>query len=100
MEIDIRFYNLNQSWYFTRICEWNSHKLKVEIRRNAYDNQSYARCYKYDGNKWYIVCSMPIAHCKCKDVTYVMKEERYPTMQELFLLDSETLLDTAKQIIE
>ncbi|MBT6046398.1 MAG: hypothetical protein HOG49_06210 [Candidatus Scalindua sp.] len=99
-EIDIRFYNRSQSWHFVRIQEWDGHKLKASICRNAYDNQSSAKCFKFDGNKWNLVFSMPIQDCKCKDVSYVMKEDRYPKMQELFLLDSETLLEKAKTIID
>jgi hypothetical protein len=99
IEIDIRFYNKNQSWYFIRIQEWDGHKLKASICRNAYDNQSYARCYKFDGNKWNVVCSIPIQDCKCKAISYVMKEVNFPRMQESFLLDSETLLELAKKII-
>ena len=63
-EIDTRFYNKDQSWYFIRIVKWNNHKLKVVIRRNAYDHQSYAKCYKFDGKQWNVVNSMPIEDCK------------------------------------
>ncbi|MBT6051394.1 MAG: hypothetical protein HOG49_31725 [Candidatus Scalindua sp.] len=97
-EIDTRFYNKDQSWYFIRIVKWNNHKLKVVIRRNAYDHQSYAKCYKFDGKQWNVVNSMPIEDCKCQVVSYAQKE--VDARKELFLQDSQTLFEIAKKIIK
>jgi|1_EtaG_2_1085319.scaffolds.fasta_scaffold02044_6 hypothetical protein len=73
------------------------HKLKAEIRRNAYDDQSYARCYKFDGNKWNLVCSIPIKDCECQVVSYVCK--KIDARKDLFFQDSQTLFEIAKKII-
>ena len=113
IEIDKRFFKSNQSWCYTRIITlkiqkakfsehskavtYDEHKLKAEIRRNAYDDQSDARCYKFDGNKWNLVCSIPIKDCECQVVSYVCK--KIDARKDLFFQDSQTLFEIAKKII-
>ena len=74
--ISQRCYYQDQSWYFERTVSLRegttkSIKLKVSIRRNAYDNQSYARVYMWDGTKWNQVVNSPITECVCKIISYV-----------------------------
>lgn len=97
--ISDRCYLLSQSWYFERVIAYasptRSFKLKVDIRRNAYDNQSHARVCQWDGTKWQIVVDAPIAECECKKISYVS-----PNVKSLdFEADSIRLLKEALQIV-
>lgn len=75
--ISERCYNQDQSWYFERTVkvknEFNERSLRVTIRRNAYDNQSYARVDVWDTSKnvWNRVVNAPITECECKRISYV-----------------------------
>jgi len=94
--IDTRFYNQDQSWWFERIVKLDDgQKLKVVIRRNAYDFQSSAVCKRWDGNKWHLVNSMPIKDCACKPVSYVDKSPN----KALFEKDAKALIAIAKEIV-
>lgn len=64
-------YVANQSWYY----EWvgiHERKFKVSIRRNAYDEQSWARGFVYDpvGSKWNQIVNNHIKECDCQSVSY------------------------------
>lgn len=93
--ISEQFYNQNQSWYYVRIIEKDSHKMKVFIRRNAYDNQSCAQVERWDGTKWQFVYDKPIMECQCKVVSYVQTDAK----KDKFSLDADELLKTAIQIV-
>jgi hypothetical protein len=69
--ISERVYQQNQSWYFERTVLIGGEKLKVEIRRNAYDDQSYGRVMKWDGNEWKQVVHSPIQLLQCRHISYV-----------------------------
>ena len=105
MNIDVRFFKGRQSWNYTRIYVSGSlaignlgeHKLRVTIKRDSLDAQSYARCDRWDGTKWQQVCSIPIKHCLCHAISYV--ESDTPALEGLFAADSTELLELAKKII-
>lgn len=94
--ISEQLYNQNQSWYFIKIIEIQSHKIKVDIRRNAYDNQSHATIERWNGSEWKLVYQKPIMDCKCKVVSYVEKNVE----KTLFEADANELIDTAIKILE
>lgn len=50
-----------QGWCLSNIVAVDSHRFRVEIRRDAYDDQSYARCDRWDGSAWQPVVDRPIA---------------------------------------
>lgn len=72
-QISERVYNQDQSWYYERTVSVGSHKLKIDIRRNAYDNQSYGRVHRWDGTKWQLVVEAPITELNCSVISYVDK---------------------------
>jgi len=47
--------------------------LRVDIRRNAYEFQSWARGYVFDhdAKKWNLLVNIPITQCQCLKVNYV-----------------------------
>ncbi len=78
--ISERFYNQDQSWFFERTTKFESTcgipqtvKLKTEIRRNAYDCQSYARVFVWNGSEWKLVLNAPITHCECVEACYTSR---------------------------
>lgn len=96
----------DQSWYYelmlryvdpryTRTSERGTGRLRVSIRRNAFDMQSHAKVQKWDGKQWQDVCARHISECKCKDVSYVQKK----MAPEAFHVDATTLLNDAFLIV-
>ena len=77
-EIDLSVRNADHSWYWQQIREYSTkqvHLLRANIRRNAYDNQSYANIEKWsDERGWVIISSHSITDYPCAKVSYVTKE--------------------------
>jgi len=74
--ISTRVFNQDQSWVFQRTVEIKArknakHTLRINIRRNAYDNQSYAKVERWNGTEWKNVVNAPITECECKGISYV-----------------------------
>jgi len=93
--ISTRCWNMNQSWYYESIYK-KKHKLRVKIRRNAYDNQSFANVFRWDGNQWQLVCGKSIMECKCQTISYVNKDVTAADFKQ----DEEELLREALAIVE
>jgi len=95
--ISERLYNRDQSWYFERIVrkDVRSAPLKVDIRRNAYDNQSGARVWRWNGSEWKLVVDAPISDCVCRSVRYTNDASVSD-----FECDFDRLLNEALEIIE
>lgn len=98
--ISERVYNQNQSWYFEHTVLVNegttSFKLRVAIRRNAYDNQSYAHVDMWNGNEWKRVLGVPITECVCKSISYT----DVAVTKTAFVIDSnKLLLETCKIVL-
>ena len=100
--ISKRVWNSEQSWYFETVVELLSSdrclkKAKVEIRRNAYDDQSYARAYVLGDDKWERIVFKPIQLCHAKEISYTQKDDC--KLRNLFELDCNDLLDELDAII-
>jgi len=96
-EISERLWMQNQSWFYRRIVMRNGYKLRVDIKRNAYDVQSFARVKVWNRERlsWNWVCGCPITECDCKAISYVKKD---PSM-DIFRKDGEKLFNEALQIV-
>lgn len=97
--ISARFYNLHQSWIYERIIKVDDHKLRVVIRRNAYDDQSYVRGYALDPVKldWNCLVDKPIAGASCYSISYVLPVERANRL--LFEKDADAVIEELKSIV-
>lgn len=98
--ISTRVYNQDQSWYFQRTAEIKArgnkkHTLRVNIRRNAYDNQSYAKVERWNGTEWKNVVNAPITECECKGIAYVDNG----ISARHFEKDSDRLVQEAESIV-
>jgi len=100
-------WNANQSWCYESITEHGEGvRLRVKIRRNAYDNQSSAICERWDGDAWKQVVSRPIEQMECSVVSYTDLPVGYakPTTcrkvdPDLFLMDADDLRSRALAVI-
>lgn len=91
----------DQSWYYELTLRYadprcgGSRRLRVSIRRNAFDTQSYAKVQQWDGAQWQNVCSRHISECECKSVSYVDRDVK----PEQFHEDATMLLNDAFLIV-
>lgn len=69
--VNERIWNEKQSWYYESTLTISGRKIKIEIRRNAYDFQSWAIALLFDGNKWNQIAHIPHPQMKCMHVSYV-----------------------------
>lgn len=55
-KLDERLWNAQQSWSYEAIYELTSgrdvHKIRIYIKRNAYDAQSHLKVERWDGSEW------------------------------------------------
>lgn len=89
-------YKEHQSWWYRKVVIIDSHKLRVNIRRNAYDEQSYANVERWDGTKWQVIHDLPITDCACKTVSYVMEN----ITASSFAIDADNLISIAMNILK
>lgn len=109
-QLNVKFYNHDQSWHHETLWKCTIHsedrtatwpprvyKVKVEIRRNAYDDQSYQRAYAFDHTaaKWNLIVNSPIKGAACYDVSYVCKDAKVA----LFHKDAEAVLKEVALIL-
>jgi hypothetical protein len=57
--IEQRYFTGSQSVNYTEIYSKNDKKIKIEIKSDAYQSQSYARGSVFDGAKWQPVYNIP-----------------------------------------
>ncbi len=97
--VSSRCYKQTQSWWFERILKFTSpvqsFKLRIVIRRNAFDFQSYGHVDMWDGNKWNNVIDVPITELESRKVDYVTLN----VTERDFENDCKSLLETALKIV-
>jgi len=93
--ISERVWNAGQAWNFQRTVATRHGNLRTTIRRNAYDDQSWSKVERWDGDKWQEVVTIPIEFLSCKTLSYVV---RGITKKE-FAADAKLLLDEAVKVI-
>ena len=115
--IDLSVRNVGQSWLWDEIRLYESvemidpddsesgwgestyHRLRASIRRNAYNDQSYANIEKWsDERGWVIINSHGIAEMPCASVSYVMKELD-DDKQDLFIQTADFLFGIGERFI-
>jgi len=76
--ISSQFFNQSQSWNYETIVRSAALKLRVHIRRNAYDDQSHIRGFVLDpvALKWNTLVDRPIGSGACSDVSYTSVESK------------------------
>ena len=90
--IDLSVRNANQSWVWQEIRKYDGHTLRANIRRNAYDDQSFANIEVFSPTAgWLVIASHPVSDFPCADVSYTqrdmsdaMGDKFFATTQDLF----------------
>jgi len=88
-------WNARSSWNYTAITDHEGTRLRVEIRRNAYDDQSHAICERWDGSTWQQVTSRPIEVMVSRIESYVTQTADI----EKFRQDADDLRSRALAVI-
>jgi hypothetical protein len=96
-KISQQFYNAHQSWYFERIVKHGKLKMRVDIRRNAYDFQSWVRGHIFDPvhMRWNLLVDRPIEGAKCAGANYVSTFEDIKP----FEADAESVLKELNELV-
>lgn len=89
----------NQSWHYQSLWKYGSERLRIDIRRNAYDDQSYARVdiWSRTDNRWNEIASRPFPMMRCLGLSYA---QRTPARAADFDGDRIALLSEARIILE
>jgi len=93
-----KVWNAHQSWYYeSLILLEDGTKVKVQIRRNAYDFQSFAQVSFFDQTtfKWREVAETPHPQMKCLNISYVQRGITAKDFEE----DEALLLSEARHLI-
>lgn len=74
-------YNSDQSWFAVETVKFQGHLLRITVRRNAYDAQSFAKTERWDGERWQEVDRLPITSLPkaTQEVSYVQPKEKKVT---------------------
>ena len=95
--IDERCWNQNQSWNYLSIhCDDQGNRFRVDIRRNAHDDQSHTKVEIWRREGWVFVHSIPIQQCFAAKVCCTDKKAPTDVMRDV----AKTLLRLAKEIID
>ena len=98
--ISERTWNANQSWNYEWLGKAGSHSVRVVIRRNAYDDQSFAKVDRFDGSAWKTIVSKAITFCECVELSYTDKRKgATERATDLFIDDRESLLREARLLL-
>ena len=99
------FFHESQSWMLTQVtlhegvhplhANATHVLLKVRIRRNAYDDQSWGQVRYWNADTWTCVIERPIQALGCAEVSYMTKEPDYA----LFESDADDLRKAALQVV-
>ncbi len=70
--IDICLKYQSQSWCWEEIRDYGGVKLRANIKRNAYDEQSHANIEQFSDQKgWLVIASHPIKKYSVSKISYV-----------------------------
>jgi len=87
-------FNADQSWFYNEILSLEGKKLRIEVRRNAYEMQSHAKVELWGGTEWNQLYWLPGCQVKMKR-SYVEKG----ITEADFADDRKELLRVAKALV-
>ena len=88
----------SQSYHYTQLCEYKGKKLRINIKRDSYDNQSYARIYIFKDDEWNKLASIDSPNMRTLDSVSVYSAIE-PT-ETSFIADNSILIKKAKLILD
>ena len=102
-EIDLSVRHAENSWYWQQIRDYSNretHRLRANIRRNAYDHQSYANIERWSNERgWVIISCHPITDYPCAKV-WSGREQLTDNDHEWFIQSAECLFAIGVKFIE
>ena len=103
-KIDETYFNGSQSVNFKGIYKMNENKIKLSIKKDSYDKQSYARAYVFDKNtlNWNLLDYIPYSQMQVnlKEVFCYRKADSLSFAEKMaFFDDIKTLKNKAKNIL-
>ena len=102
-EIDLSVRHAENSWYWQQIRDYSNketHRLRANIRRNHYDNQSYANIERWSNERgWVIISCHAITDYPCAKV-WSGREQLTDRDHEWFIQSAEYLFAIGVKFIE
>lgn len=96
-------WHAEQSWYYEALWEASGEKLRLRIRRNTYDFQSYAIIEIYDPaqRKWNDLAAIPFANMASMAINAYTRPEDFERNHLIrnFEADENTLLNEARMVL-
>jgi len=86
----------SQSWNYERLLDHKGKRLKVLIKRDSYDNQSYAKMYIHKDDQWNLLTGIPYANMSSLSISYVDSN----ITDKDFVNDYLTLVNKSKLILD
>lgn len=104
MEILENLYNGRQSVVFEGICkitkEKINKKIRILIKKDSYDFQSYAKIQYWDGSEWKHVTSLDWNKTKSKELFHNKNVDELTTLERSHITsDKNELIKIAEEII-
>jgi len=90
-----RVWNSDQSWNLERVLSFGEHRLRLRIRHNAYDFQSYGRIERWNGDQWFVVHVIPGVSLKGK-MSYTQRDI---TVKHFSQADIDELMTVAASVL-
>jgi len=87
---------MHQTCHYELIQRAGTHRLRAQIERNAYDDQSFARIQRWDGAQWQGVSTWPISACASKAVSAYQRTDQDTTRHDRLLFEE----DAARLVAE
>ena len=84
----------------------NGHKLRIEIRRDGYKFQSWARLERWDGDKWRELATIPYGAMQTPDAQYGRRwriaenSGQWLELADYFADDRNRMIEQARLILE
>lgn len=104
-QLSRRLYYGSQSWLYESVWKMDrngegAYKIRVRIRRNAYDFQSWmiGEVWSHTDLKWNKVTELPIEGAACASVTYV-DDHLTQQQKDLFVKDEQTVLAEVAKVL-
>lgn len=91
-----KIWKANQSWHYEALWQVNDRRIKISIRRNAFDEQNHCVAKMFDGDKWNGIASTPHSRMNCNHLSYMQPNP--PTVKD-FQTDEDILLAEVKMIL-
>lgn len=93
-----KIWNAAQSWWLEAVVTMFGENVRLHIRRNAYDMQSYAQVERWTGKGWTAFTTLPIADQPVHGISYRTTDRG--KVEEVMEQTAERLVADAKSALQ